>query len=143
MRRLKHDPELVAWGEAYRNLNNENVWVTESIYPLLYPTSNVNLLDTCELPQGQYLLKTYYAAEQDSVYIGSREFKVENFLEATNGGYYDCDGFYEPYNGEMVISSISLFIDSETNKESVAIFIDVQAPSQEEGSFTYKLWRIA
>lgn len=143
MRRLKHDPELVAWGEGYRNLNDENVWVSESIYPLLYPTSNVNLLDTCELPQGQYLLKTYYAATDDSTYISSREFKVENYSEAMNGGWYNCDGFYDSFNDEMLMSTISLFIEPETNREAATVWVDMSAPRQENGTLTYKIWRIA
>lgn len=141
MRRLKHSPELVAWGEAFYSEELGTEWVSESIYPLYMP-SGINIIEACALPAGQYLLKTFYYLPDDSIYIGSREFSILD--EMLNGGYYNADGFYESFNGEMVISSVSRWIYPDTDEVVATIQVDMQGPGEdEEGSMTYKLWRIA
>lgn len=141
MRRLKHEPELVAWGEGYLfNEDTETKWKTESIYPL---TSNDDfaLLMGCEAPLGQYLLKIFRPEIDDSIYISGREFTLTN--ELIYDGYYDCDNIYDSFNGEMVPMSVSYYISDDTGVAVLDLSVEISASPSVQGTTYFKLWRIA
>lgn len=141
MRRLKHEPELVAWGEAYRNDDDQTIWVSESIYSL-WNQSSIDLLDGADFPLGQYIIKTFYYLPDDGIYISGREFTLTNGM--IYDSYYDCDNIYESFNGEKVPFGISYYIHPDKNTVVCNINIGLGGPgSEEEGTLTYKIWRIA
>lgn len=141
MRRLKHTPELVAWGEAYYDEETGTKWFSESIYPL-HEQHSINMLDMCELPEGQYILKTSYYLPDDSIYISGREFNVDS--KFITDMHYDSGGIYESFNGEMLVFTVSYWIDGDLNRPVVSVYSDIQGPGEnEDGNLTYKIWRIA
>ena len=141
MRRLKHDPELVAWGEAYRNDDDQTIWVSESIYSL-WNKSSIDVIDGADFPLGQYIIKIFYALPDDSVYISGREFTLTNGL--IYDSYYDCDNIYDSFNGEKIPFGIAYYGHPETNQIVCNINAAFAAPGEDEvGNLTYKLWRIA
>ena len=142
MRRLKHNPELVAWGEAYifNEETGETKWKSESIYPLMNDNDFAVLMG-CEAPLGQYLLKVFRPEVDDSVYISAREFILSNELIYDNA--YNCNGIYESHNGEIVPMSISYYIHPDTGVAVLDISVEISASPSSQGTTYFKLWRIA
>ena len=142
MRRLKHDPELVAWGEAYifNEETGETKWKSESIYPLMND-NDFAVLTGCEAPLGQYLLKVFRPEVDDSVYISAAEFTLSPaFLY---DGAYNCNSIYESYNGENVPMNISYYPDPDTGVVVLDLSVEISASPSAQGTTYFKLWRIA
>ena len=141
MRRLKHNPELVAWGEAYLvNEDTETKWKSESIYPLM-SDNDFAVLMGCEAPLGQYLLKVFRPEVDDSVYISAAEFILTPEIITENN--YNCDGIYESFNGDIVPLQIGYYIHPDTGVAVLDLGIGISATSPVQGTTYFKLWRIA
>lgn len=142
MRRLKHEPELVAWGEAYlfNEDTGETKWKSESIYPLMSDNDFAMLLG-CEAPLGQYLLKVFRPEVDDSVYISAAEFMLTNEIIYNND--YNCNGIYESFNGEIVPMSIGYYIHPDTGVVVLDLSVGIGASPTSQGTTYFKLWRIA
>lgn len=141
MRRLKQDPELVAWGEAYLLEDTYEIkWKSESIYPLM-SDNDFAVLMGCEAPLGQYLLKIFRPEVDDSVYISAAEFMLTNEIIYNND--YNCTGIYESYSGETVPIQIGYYIHPDTGVVVLDLSVGISASPSVQGTTYFKLWRIA